>query len=230
MPVRFCVEQLNTALLRTSAGPRAFLSHIDLTLTAGEQVAVVGAPKSGKTQLTRALALLQRPSAGRVLLDDLDLTRLSEAKLRNVRRHLQFVGGNPARAVLSTQTVEAVLREPLDIQRLGSVAERRARVEEAARVLGINVWLLTRPLASLSLALRQKLLLARALMLNPSVLITDEVIQHLEPAVAPGLLGRISALSRERNTAWLWTTTNLALARRYADRVLVLKEGRLSEA
>lgn len=124
MTASLLVEQVSTALLKTPAGPRAFLSQINLTLAAGERVAVVGAPASGKTQLARTLALLQKPSAGRVWLDDLDLTHFSNSKLRGLRQRLQFVGGNPARAVLNTQTVEAVLREPLDIQRLGSPAER----------------------------------------------------------------------------------------------------------
>lgn len=229
MPAGLFAEQLSTALLKTSAGPRAFLSQINLHLHAGERVAVVGAPSSGKTQLARTLAFLQKPSAGRVLLDDLDLTRLSDSKLRGLRQRLQFVGGNPLRAVLNSQTVEEVLREPLDIQRLGSTAERGARVAEALNSFELNRWLLKRPLATLSLALRQSLLLARALMLKPAVLITDEVVQHLEPAAAPRLLERVSAVSAQHRTAWLWTTADLALARRYADRVLVLEEGHLRE-
>lgn len=230
MPAGLFAEQLSTALLKTSAGPRAFLNQINLNLRAEEQVAVVGAPASGKTQLARTLAFLQKPSAGRVLLDDLDLTRLSDSKLRGLRQRLQFVGGNPLRAVLSKQTVEEVLREPLEIQRLGTPAERRTRVEEALTAFELNGWLLTRPLTALSLALRQSLMLARALMLKPSVLITDEIIQHLEPAAAPRLLERVSAVSRQHQTAWLWTTTDWDLARRYADRVLVLEEGILREA
>jgi ABC-type glutathione transport system ATPase component len=230
MPVAFHAEQLSTALLKTSTGPRAFLSQINLTLAAGEQVAVVGAPESGKTQLARTLALLQKPSAGRVLLGDLDITRYSAAKLRGVRQRLQFVGGNPAKAVLNTHTVEAVLKEPLEVQRLGTAAERRACAQEAARAFGLNEWLLARPLASLSITLRQTLLIARALMLKPSVLIADEVIQHLEPAAAPPLLARTAALSREGRTAWLWTTTDLALAHQFADRVLRLDNGQLLPA
>jgi ABC-type glutathione transport system ATPase component len=149
--------------------------------------------------------------------------------LRGLRQRLQFVGGNPLRAVLNSQTVEEVLREPLDIQRLGSTAERGARVAEALNSFELNRWLLKRPLATLSLALRQSLLLARALMLKPAVLITDEVVQHLEPAAAPRLLERVSAVSAQHRTAWLWTTADLALARHYADRVLVLEEGHLRE-
>lgn len=229
MPTGLFAEQLSTALLKTSAGPRAFLNQVNLNLRAGEQVAVVGVPASGKTQLARTLAFLQKPSAGRVLLDDLDLTRLSDSKLRGLRQRLQFVGGNPLRAVLSKQTVEEVLREPLEIQRLGTPAERRTRVEEALNAFELNRWFLTRPLTALSLALRQSLMLARALMLKPSVVITDEVVQHVEPAAAPHLLERVSAVSRQYHTAWLWTTTDWDLARRYADRVLILEEGNLRE-
>jgi len=221
------VETLTTAPARTPAGPASLLQGIDFELRPQEQVALLGAHGSGKTTLLRSVALIQRPVAGRVFLGAEELTRLSEYKLRRLRRWFQFTGGHPARALWPAATVAQTLREPLQIHRLGSAPEQDAQIAETLHLFDLPPWLLNRPVASLSVALRQRLILARALTLKPRLLLTDEVIDHLEPAAAAPLLERLSDLCRRQALTWLWSTSNADLARRFSDRVLTLEGGRL---
>lgn len=224
------VETLTTAPARTPSGPVSLLHGIDFELRPRERVVLLGAHGSGKTTLLRSVALLQRPAAGRVFFEAEELTRLSESRLRGLRRSFQFTGGHPARTLWATATVAQTVREPLQIHRLGNAAEQEARVAEVLQLFDLNPWLFNRRIASLSLALRQRVVLARALVLKPRLLLTDEVIDHLEPAAAVPLLECLSDLCRRSDLTWLWSTSNAALARRFSDRVLTLEGGRLHDA
>lgn len=228
LPLR--VETLSTAPARTLSGPVSLLRGLSFELRPGEHVALLGARGSGKTTLLRSVALIQKPAAGRVFFEAEDLTRLPESKLRGRRRSFQFTGGHPARALWVSATVAQAMREPLHIHRLGSAAEQEARAVAALQLFDFPLWLLNRPISSLSVALRQRLVLARALVLQPRLLLTDEVIDHLEPAAAVPLLERLSDLCRRHDLTWLWSTSSAALARRFSDRVLVLEDGRLRDA
>lgn len=202
---------------RPSSGPFA------LTLEAGEQVALVEARgESLGSALLRALALLQRPHAGRILFEQHELTRLPDSKLRALRRHFQYVGGHPARILAPHFTVQEALREPLLIHRLGSAAEQSETMARAAARLGLHRGLLQRNVLTLSAALRMRAALARAWTLQPRLLIGDALAEHLEPAAGAQLLSDLARLCRAEGRAWLWTTPDSALARRLADRVLRL--------
>ncbi|MGQ0605272.1 MAG: ATP-binding cassette domain-containing protein [Anaerolineales bacterium] len=206
------------------------LHKLSLQLNRGEQVALVGPAGSGKTTLLRTLALIHKSAAGQIYFEGIDLLRLPDHKLRPLRQRFQYVGGHPTRSLAMHQTVGEVLREPLDIHRLGSAAERLTRMEAALDAWGLNRWLLGRSVTMLSTTLRQRVALARALILKPRLLISDEVIDHLEPAAAIPVLRHLSALCRAEQVAWLWSTHDADLAQRFADRVLRLEVGQLLPA
>ncbi len=220
------VEDLRTAPARNTTGPVSVLSGIGFELRAREHVAVVS-DDGAASALLRAVTLIHRPAAGRVLFEGRDLTRLTDARLRPVRRHLQYTGGHPARALWLGDTVERAVREPLHIHRLGTPRDQQAQVEAALRHFGLNPWLYSRRVSLLSSALRQQVMLARALVLQPRLLVTDEVVDHLEPATAEPVLERLIDRCRLQGATWLWSTRRLDLARRFADRILVLADGRL---
>lgn len=203
---------------------------VTLDLAVAEQVAIVGARGAGPTALLRAITLLPPPAAGRVIFAGLDLTRQRPAELRALRRRLPFVGGDPTRAFPPRITVAQALLEPLQIHRQGPSAERQARLTETLAGLGLNPGLLDRPVAALSLGLRQAVAIARALVLQPELLVSEGVVDSLEPAAAGPLLDRIAAWSRARGLAWLWSTADLALAASRADRVLRWEAGQLRPA
>ncbi len=202
---------------------------LNFVVEAGEQVAVVGPPGSGKTAVLRTLALMQRSAGGGVTFEGDDILRWSGKRLRDLRRRLQFVGGDPSRTLPPHFTILEAMREPFRVHRIDPAEEQR-RLEDAAALFGLQGLLWDRPISSLSAAVRQKVLLARALALQPSLLITDELVERLDAAAARPLLERLSRACRLRRAAWLWATSDAALAEAFSDRTLRLEAGRLVAA
>lgn len=209
-----------------SEGPAA----LSLTVAPGEHLAFLGPRGSGKTALARTLALVQPPAAGRLLFAGRDVTRLSGGKLRALRQQLQFVGGSPLRNLPPNVTVREALLEPLQIHRSGSTQEREARAVTVAALLELNPLLLGRKVSLLSIALRQRVSVARAFMLQPRLLVCDELSERLDPAAARPLLELLARACRVSQLAWIWTTTDAVLAAQFSDRVLQIQPGRLSPA
>jgi peptide/nickel transport system ATP-binding protein len=209
------------------AGPRTCFAAVSFEVVAGEQVAVVGPRGAGKTELARAICLIDRPTGGRVTFDGQDVTRAWGGRLRALRRGLQYVGGDARRSLSPRLAIEQVLAEPLQVHHLGSPAERRARVEAAADAWGLNRLFLGLRANALSSALCQRVALARSSLLQPRLLVVDEMVERLEPSAVRPLLALVAQLCRSAGMAWLWTTTDAALAREVADRILTLDGGRL---
>jgi peptide/nickel transport system ATP-binding protein len=205
------------------------LEAISFSIAEGEQVALVGPPKSGKTALLRTIALLEKPAAGRIYFKEQEITHAWGGRLRAVRQNLQFVGGDPMRTLPLHYTVEQTLIEPLRIHRRGSADAQRTRVAATAELLNLNHLLLGRKVSALSAMLRQRVALARAFTLQPRLLIADELTERLEPAAARPLLETVAHACRTHpgRMAWLWSTSNRTLAHDFADRVLFLENGRL---
>lgn len=224
------VDALSVKVGSAASGAADLLDGISFALDPGEHAAVLGPRGAERAALMRAVALLDRPKSGRVFLGEVELTRLSEARLRAARREFQYVGGNPARSLPPHFTVAEALVEPLRIHGLGTPAGRSASAEAALTVFGLNRALLKQDIRTLSLAMRQMTCLARALTLGPRLLLTDEVIDYLEPSAAIPLLERFAAHCRAHGLAWLWTTADPALACRFSDRVLRLEDRRLLPA
>lgn len=207
--------------------PRPVFAAVSFALAPGEQVAILGPRRAGKTALARAIALIDRPAGGRVLLDSQDVTRAWGGRLRDLRRRLQYVGGDARRSLSPRLSVEQILAEPFQVHRLGSLAERRVQIEAAAQAWGLNPLLLGLRANALSAAVCQRVTLARSSLLQPQLLVVDELAERLEPAALPPLLGLVSRLCRAAGMAWLWTTTDAALAQAFSDRVLEMEDGRL---
>ena len=216
--------------LRQAVGGRAsgtLFDSVSFTIAVGEHVAIVGQRGVGKTQLARAVALIQRPDGGRVLLDGQDVTRAWGGRLRSLRRTIQYVGGDARRSLSPNLALARILAEPLEVHRLGSAAERQALVAAAANGWQLNSFLLSQRANALSTALCRRVSLARALLLQPRLLVCDGIADRLEPAAVRPLLQQVAQTCRAANTAWLWTTTQRDLAHAFADRVLLLENGRL---
>ncbi len=201
---------------------------VSLSVSAGESVAVLGAPGSGKTLLARAVALIDRPQRGRVVLDGTDITRAWGRRLRSLRRELQFIGGDPRRTLSPRLTAQSILAEPLQVHWLGSAAERRERIAATLAAWDLNPYLLSLRPDAFSTTLCLRIALARAHILQPRLVVADGLTERLEPAATRSLLARVAATHRASNTAWLWTTADLDLAAEFADRTYVIENRKLN--
>lgn len=208
-----------------SSAPK--IEGFSFTIASGESVAFVGAHDARPGLVLRLLARLVPLQGGRIYLEDKDVTRVWGGQLKALRRTMQFVGGDPLRALLPHLTVGETLLEPLSIHGRGSTAERKSRVAACAQQLGLSRFLFERKIEALSLAMRQRVMLARALTLQPRLLLVDELAARLEPAAALCLMENLAQVCHAERLAWLWATADLTLAQRFADRVLLLQGGQL---
>jgi oligopeptide/dipeptide ABC transporter ATP-binding protein len=202
---------------------------VSFDVNAGEIVALAGEAGSGKTTLARALALLMRPSSGKVIFEGRDLARQSEGALRPVRRRLQVLFSDPRTALNPQNLVSEVMLEPLKVQRIGTSEERLAAARTALRQVGLNSLLLERRLTALSAGERQRIALARVLTLKPALVICDDPARTLPPLAAEGLFKLMSDLRRKQGMAFLWLVSRIQAVANFADRIGVLYQGRLVE-
>jgi len=203
--------------------------NLNFDIAAGEIVALIGQPGSGKSTLTRAAAMLAKPDKGKVFFEGRDLARQGDGALRAVRRRLQVLFSDPRTALNPASLVSEVMYEPLKVQRIGNAEQQLVSVKGALRQVGLNSLLLERRLTALSAGERQRVALARLLTLNPALIICDDPTRTLTPLAAEQFF-KLMADVRERNgTAFLWLVGGVSLVSPFTDRLGVLYQGRLVE-
>jgi len=207
----------------------AALDNVDLTLGAGATLALVGASGSGKSTLARCLALLETPSAGEIWFEGQELTSLSGRSLIPFRRQIQLIFQDPATALNPRLSAGEIVAEPLVIVGWGSRGERRARALELMETVELSAsWSERHPL-ELSGGQRQRLAIARALALEPKVLILDEAFSGLDLSLQAQMVGLVQDVQASRSLACLYVSHDLDLMGTVADELGVMHAGRIVE-
>jgi len=220
-PALLVAEQLEKEY-RAGSEPLRVLKGVNLTIHAGELVAIVGASGVGKSTLLHVLGALDRPTAGRVLFRDQDLFARSDAELTRFRRHeVGFVFQLYNLLAEFTALENALL--PALIQRR-PLAEARGLALDALREVGLTERMNHRP-GELSGGEQQRVALARALVGRPAVIVADEPTGNLDSKTSEGVFELFTRLQAERGVTFVIATHNLELARR-ADRLVRLVDGR----
>jgi oligopeptide transport system ATP-binding protein len=220
---------------RISRGPLAAplhvraVDHVSLTLRAGETLAVVGESGCGKSTLARLLLRLIEPSAGRVFFEGTDLTALDAGGLRRMRRHMQMIFQDPYASLDPRMTIGAILAEPLALHEIGTAADRKARVGELLSLVGLPAAYAARYPHEFSGGQRQRIGIARALALEPEVLVADEPVSALDVSVQAQILDLIRDLQKRLGLAILFITHDLRVAAQLCDRIAVMQRGRIVE-
>ncbi|WP_436701490.1 dipeptide ABC transporter ATP-binding protein [Nocardioides sp. BYT-33-1] len=210
---------------------RAFpaIADVSLAVAPGEVVGLVGESGSGKTTLGRLAAGLVPLAGGQVLLRGEDVLAAPRAQRRHLRRGLAFVHQDPEASLDPRYAVGASIREPLDIHRVGTPAERDARVAELLEAVQLPASYAARRPRELSGGQRQRIALARALALEPALLVADEPTSALDVSVQARVLELFRDLQERLGFACLFISHDLAVVHQVADRVAVLRAGRLVE-
>ncbi|WP_067704181.1 ABC transporter ATP-binding protein [Nocardia jejuensis] len=205
------------------------VNRVNLTIERGETLGLVGESGSGKSTIGRCAAGLQRATSGVVRIQGVDITRLSERKLRPLRRRLGFVFQDPATSLNPRLTVGDCVAEPLVVHRAGNRAAVRARVRMLLDDVQLPEGTEGRYPHELSGGQRQRVSLARALVLNPDLLIADEPTSALDVSVQAKVLELFAQLQRECGWACLFISHDLAVVDQLADRIAVLCRGEVVE-
>ncbi|WP_162959489.1 dipeptide ABC transporter ATP-binding protein, partial [Pseudomonas aeruginosa] len=213
--------------LRRRAGLRA-VHEVSLRLRRGSTLGIVGESGSGKSSLGQALLRLL-PAEGQILFQGERLDRLHGKRLLPLRRQFQAVFQDPYGSLNPRLSVEQIVGEGLRIHGIGAAGERRARVLEALREVGLDEPCLERYPHEFSGGQRQRIAIARALVLKPALILLDEPTSALDRSVQCQVVELLRRLQRRHGLSYLFISHDLAVVRALAHDILVLKDGRVVE-
>ncbi|MCP2291849.1 dipeptide ABC transporter ATP-binding protein [Nocardia amikacinitolerans] len=202
---------------------------VSLSIAAGETVGLVGESGSGKSTIGRCVAALQRPTSGAVRVRGQDIAGLSQRRLRPIRRRFGFVFQDPASSLNPRMTVGDCVAEPMIVHKVGKSEAIRAKVRSLLDDVRLPAGVERRYPHELSGGQRQRASLARALALDPDLLVADEPTSALDVSVQAAVLELFAQLQRECGWACLFISHDLAVVDRLADRIVVLRDGAVVE-
>jgi len=205
------------------------LDGVSLQVHRGETVAVVGESGCGKSTLGRCAVRLQKPTSGRVLFDGEDITGLSGRQMRPRRGDLQMVFQNPYASLNPKRTVGSSLIEPMRNRHKGDAASRRAAALELLERVGLAAGHFDRYPHEFSGGQRQRIGIARAISMDPQLIVADEPVSALDVSVQAQIVNLLEDLQEERGLAYLLVSHDLSVVRQVADRVAVMYLGRIVE-
>jgi oligopeptide/dipeptide ABC transporter ATP-binding protein len=213
--------------------PKAALVAVDdvsFRVRRGETVGIVGESGCGKSTLCRAVLRLLEPSSGRVTFDGTDLGALSEGEMRAMRRRMQMVFQDPFGSLDPRMTALEIVREPLDVHKIGAPQEREERAAKMLDMVGIGSAQHGRRSYAFSGGQRQRLGIARAMVIEPEIVFLDEPVSALDVSIQAQVLNLLSELRDELGLSYVFIVHDLAVAEYFCDSVLVLYRGAVMES
>jgi oligopeptide/dipeptide ABC transporter ATP-binding protein len=214
--------------LRSVATCKA-VDGVSFKLMPGETLGLVGESGCGKSTLGKSIVRLLTPTAGRILFEGKDLATLGRKAMKPIRRHLQMIFQDPAESLNARHTVGEILEEPFIIHNLGSAQERRASVAKLLERVGLPKAAVDRYPFEFSGGQRQRIGIARALALQPRLIVCDEPVSALDVSIQSQVINLLVDLQREFSLSYLFITHNLAVVKHVSDRIAVMYLGRIVE-
>jgi len=224
------VEALRTSYRKRDGSMFHAVEDVSFELSRGETIGLVGESGCGKSTLSRTLLRLIPQSAGRIVFDGADLTAMSERQVKPWRSRMQMVFQDPYGSLNPRRTVFDILDAVLSLHGVSRKAERAARIFETLDRVGLPASASHRHPHEFSGGQRQRIGIARALILRPSFLILDEPVSALDVSIQSQILNLLAELKEAFGLSYLFISHDLAVIRYIADRILVMREGRIVEA
>jgi oligopeptide transport system ATP-binding protein len=195
----------------------------------GETLGLVGESGCGKSTTGRTILQLYRPTAGKILLEDVDLATLKGGRLRHMRQRMQMIFQDPYASLNPRMTVGSIVGEPMDIFGTARRQEKKARVAELLNVVGLNPYFASRYPHEFSGGQRQRIGIARALALNPDFIVCDEPIAALDVSIQAQVVNLLEELQHDLGLTYLFIAHDLSMVRHISDRVAVMYLGKIVE-
>ncbi|MCD8076130.1 MAG: ABC transporter ATP-binding protein [Lachnospiraceae bacterium] len=205
------------------------VDDVSFDIYRGETFGVVGESGCGKSTLGRALIRLIPPTQGRVILDGTDITDLKGTDLRKMRSKAQIIFQDPSACLNPRRNIRQILMEPFEIHKLQKKMDVNARIEELLQLVGMDTYVLSRYPHELSGGQKQRIGIARALALNPDLIICDEAVSALDVSVQAQVLNLLQELKTKLGLTYFFISHNLNVVYQVSDRVAVMYLGKIAE-
>lgn len=216
-------------LSKNSALTIRAVDDVSFAVRRGETFGLVGESGCGKTTLGQTIIRLYNPTEGKIVFNGADISQMGANELRKHRRGMQMIFQDPSASLDPRMTVGSIISEPLNIFGVGSKEERRERVRELLRVVGLNSYFVNRYPHEFSGGQRQRIGIARSIALNPELVICDEPVSALDVSIQAQVLNLLRKLQDDLNLTYLFIAHNLAVVAHISDRVGVMYLGKMVE-
>ncbi len=205
------------------------VDDVSFDIYRGETLGLVGETGCGKTTVGRTLLRLYEPTAGQIIFDGVDLTRARGRQLRQMRRRMQVIFQDPYASLNPRMTVGAIIGEPLEVHGVATGKEKRERVQELLELVGLNPYFVNRYPHEFSGGQRQRIGIARALALNPDLIVCDEPISSLDVSIQAQVVNLLEELQERMGLTYLFIAHDLSMVRHISDRMAVMYLGKIVE-